>query len=449
MYKNIDVLLLTIPVLLTACGGGSSPTEDVGDTIVNDETSLMVGVFVDSPVAGADYVTQTQSGITNSDGEFNYLEGESVTFSIGETLFPTITASHIVSPVDMAGAGGDSEAIKTNIARFLQSIDSDGDSTNGITVPSGAALSSYEIDFNQSIDDFADNVSVINMIANSGSSNTSLIDAADALRHLNSTLGIATTDETDNVDVGNEVPSFTEPTMLDIPGGAFTMGCLEGRDDFPSLLTCGRPDTSLVEVNIQAFKLSATEVTLSDWSVCLSDGACNGFQPDDHSGGVGDHPVHDISWDDAQSFVDWLREKTGKSYRLPSESEWEYASRGGSNSTAYSWGSAIGVGNANCYSTDSCGDSYSRTSPVASFSPNNYGLYDMHGNSFEWVQDCWHDSYVNAPTDGAAWDDDPSCSRRVLRDGGYAEYYQYLSSASRRGYNSSSQSGGLRLALDD
>src|SRR5262245_63389624 len=112
-------------------------------------------------------------------------------------------------------------------------------------------------------------------------------------------------------------------------------------------------------------------------------------------------PVIDVSYSDAKQYVGWLSQLTGKEYRLLTEAEWEYAARAGGR-TGYSWGDDLGVGNANC---DGCGSPWDlkQTAPVGSFKPNAFGLYDMHGNVWEWVEDSWHETYDGAPTDGSAW----------------------------------------------
>ena len=127
-----------------------------------------------------------------------------------------------------------------------------------------------------------------------------------------------------------------------------------------------------------------------------------------------DHPVVCVNWDDARAYVNWMSRKTGKNYRLLSEAEWEYAVRGGTQ-TRYSWGNGVGRNRANC---DGCGSRWDdeMTAPVGSFSANEFGLYDMHGNVFEWTQDCWNDSYTGAPKDGRAWET-ADCRYRVVRGG--------------------------------
>ena len=148
----------------------------------------------------------------------------------------------------------------------------------------------------------------------------------------------------------------------------------------------------------------------------------------DESWGRGRRPVINVSWEDAVAYTAWLSEATGERYRLPSEAEWEYAARAGSV-TKYSWGNEVGHNRANCYR---CGSQWDRemTAPVGSFRPNVWGLHDMHGNVWEWVQDCWNGNYQGAPTDGAAWESG-DCSQRVLRGGSWDYNPRYLRSANR------------------
>jgi formylglycine-generating enzyme required for sulfatase activity len=132
---------------------------------------------------------------------------------------------------------------------------------------------------------------------------------------------------------------------------------------------------------------------------------------------TGRDPVVCVSWDDARAYVKWLSGKTGKPYRLLSESEWEYAARAGTTTTYY-WGDGVGSGNANC---DGCGSQwdYKQTSPAGSFAPNAFGLYDMLGNVWQWTADCWNNSYIGAPGSGSSWQNG-ACGMRMLRGGSWA-----------------------------
>ena len=129
--------------------------------------------------------------------------------------------------------------------------------------------------------------------------------------------------------------------------------------------------------------------------------------------------------------VKWLSRKTGKTYRLLSEAEWEYAARATSR-TMFPWGNSIGSGYANC---DGCGSVWDDdlTAPVGSFAPNAFGLHDMNGNVYEWVEDCWHSNYLGAPSDGSAWTRGGVCQIRILRGGSYDDTPILVRSANRDG----------------
>ena len=163
------------------------------------------------------------------------------------------------------------------------------------------------------------------------------------------------------------------------------------------------------------------------------------------SGNCGDGcPVERVSWNDAQEFAQRLSQKTGKRYRLPSEAEWEYAARAGS-STKWSFGdNASQLGDYAWFSANS----QNKTQRVAQKRPNAFGLFDMHGNVWEWVQDCWHGDYSGAPTDGSAWTTGCSNNYRVLRGGSWINDPTVLRSAGRNRNSPDSRSNyyGLRLA---
>src|SRR5262249_4655014 len=153
-----------------------------------------------------------------------------------------------------------------------------------------------------------------------------------------------------------------------------------------------------------------------EWNACASVGGCPAIRVNDSRMGRNDKPVVNVTWEDAQQYANWLSMMTGKRYRLLTEAEWEYAARAG-RSTGYYWGDQVGSGNANCNGCESQWDNQ-ETAPVGSFKPNDFGLYEMLGNVWQWVQDCYNPSYELAPTDGSAWLKG-DCSRRIRRGGGW------------------------------
>ena len=163
-------------------------------------------------------------------------------------------------------------------------------------------------------------------------------------------------------------------------------------------------------VEVPAFKIMTTEVTQRQWQ------AVKGNQPSKFTACGGDCPVESVSWNDVQDFIKKLNQKSGKIFRLPSESEWEYAARAVST-TEYSWGDDIGKNRATC---DGCVSQWDnkQTAPVASFKPNAFGLYDMHGNVWEWTQDCLSYSYGAGPDDGRALEEG-ECDYAILRGGAW------------------------------
>lgn len=232
------------------------------------------------------------------------------------------------------------------------------------------------------------------------------------------------------------------PQMVVIPAGEFTMGSP------PS----AQQAEAAHRVTIAApFAVGKFAVTFDEWNDCVKGGGCEGYRPDDQGWGRGRRPVIDISWDLAQAYVQWLAARSGKPYRLLSEAEWEYAARAGTT-TMFSTGEAISPRLANYDgSEDGSGPSAAnrkRTLPVGSFPPNAFGLYDMHGNVTQWVEDCWHDDYTDAaPHDGSAWVDG-KCEGRVLRGGSWGDSESELRSAARTGEykDVSSYNDGFRVA---
>ncbi|MDP3736542.1 MAG: SUMF1/EgtB/PvdO family nonheme iron enzyme [Hyphomonadaceae bacterium] len=206
------------------------------------------------------------------------------------------------------------------------------------------------------------------------------------------------------------------PQMVTIPPGSFTMG--SPADEV------GRNDAEGPQrrVSVPAFAAGKYEVTWAEWERCVSDGGCAELTADGFGGGS--RPVTYVSWTEAKTYVAWLSRDTGKTYRLLSEAEWEYAARAGTT-TAYSFGNSISTSQANLR------DGPRKTTPVGQYSSNAFGLHDMHGNVGEWVEDCWADNYsAGQPTDGRAYIQG-SCPIHVIRGGSWENLPQYLRSAYR------------------
>ena len=242
------------------------------------------------------------------------------------------------------------------------------------------------------------------------------------------------------------------PEMVVVPAGSFTMGSPareQGRDIDES------PQHSVTVA--KPFVVGRFAVTFDEWDACVADGGCNGYHPQDLGWGRGRRPVINVSWDEATAYAAWLSRKTGKVYRLLTEAEWEYAARAGST-TAYYWGDEIGKGNANCapLAKLECGSKWGneQTAPVGSFAANAFGLYDMAGNVWQSVQDCYHDSYNGAPTDGSAWTTGNCYGtpdenlQRVIRGGSWISGPLNLRSATRfrNTFNSRANILGFRVA---
>jgi formylglycine-generating enzyme required for sulfatase activity len=187
----------------------------------------------------------------------------------------------------------------------------------------------------------------------------------------------------------------------------------------------------------QPFYLGRTEVTFREWDACVADGGCNGYRPADQGWGREARPVINVSWHDAQAYVAWLSGRVSSTCRLPSEAEWEYAARAGTTAEyalpAPDGSDDIkGKGLANCLD---CGSEWDgkKTTPAGQFPSNSWGLQDMHGNIFEWVEDCLHADYQGGPVDGTAWleANGDECGSRVLRGGSWYYDLDYARSAGR------------------
>lgn len=185
------------------------------------------------------------------------------------------------------------------------------------------------------------------------------------------------------------------------------------------------------------FEVGKFEVTFSEWGACVADGGCRGHRPKDGGWGRGNRPVINISWQDAKSYIKWIRRKTGLNYRLLSEAEWEYVARAGQKGP-FSTGYSIGAYDANFNGEKPYGDSpqgpYIRqTKPVGSYPANAFGLHDIHGNVYEWVEDCWNDSHTGAPANGK-----PrltgNCKLRVMRGGSWVTHGYQMRASKRLRY---------------
>jgi len=260
------------------------------------------------------------------------------------------------------------------------------------------------------------------------------------------------------------------PEMVIIPSGAFMMGATaadqqQSLEEFLKTVPEDRKAEAMAvalerlshegplrEVRLdQPFAMGRYEVTFAEWNACVQAGGCT-RQPDDEGFGRDRHPVMNVSWLDAQEYVTWLSQVTGHSYRLPSESEWEYAARAGTT-TRFWWGDNASRAHANYGMTERSGphaggpDVWKYTAPVGSFPANAFGLHDMLGNVFEWVRDCANAGYAGVPTDGSAWTTE-RCESRVIRGGSWFSTPRNLRSAYRVWYPPEDRYSvlGLRVA---
>lgn len=219
------------------------------------------------------------------------------------------------------------------------------------------------------------------------------------------------------------------PVVVALPRGEFLMGSVEHEDQ--------RSDTEgpqhLVQIAYE-FALGKYAVTFDEWDACFQDGGTQ-HRPDDCGWGRGRQPVINVSWDDTRLYLAWLTRRSGQTYRLPSESEWEYACRAGTTGP-FSFLDPVTADKANYdatrqYAGSPIGVYRKQTVEVGSLLPNPWGLHEMHGNVWEWLEDGRHDHYVGAPEDGSVWIEGATYARRMVRGGAWNYYPQNLRSASR------------------
>jgi formylglycine-generating enzyme required for sulfatase activity/rhodanese-related sulfurtransferase len=212
------------------------------------------------------------------------------------------------------------------------------------------------------------------------------------------------------------------PVMAELPADSFEMGSAGNSLNFD--------EGPKHQVTVPAFSISKYEVTFTEYDKFAR--ATGRRLPYDESWGRGDRPVINVSWSDARAYARWLSKQTGKNYRLPSESEWEYAARAGSEANHW-WDDSSDNLHANCFNCGSEWDSL-RTATVGSFEANAFGLHDMTGNIQEWTEDCYHGSYHDAPVDGSARGA-AGCTMRAVRGGAYTSPLDTLRSAKRSQYD--------------
>jgi formylglycine-generating enzyme required for sulfatase activity len=219
------------------------------------------------------------------------------------------------------------------------------------------------------------------------------------------------------------------PEMIVIPSGSFLMG---SPDDENSRSLDEGPQYKISIA--QPFAVGRFAITFDEWDACAADGGCNGYRPSDEGWGRGRRPVINVSWRDVKEYVEWLSRKTGTRYRLLSEAEREYVTRAGT-STPFWWGPGASTNYANydgnyTYGNKSKGRYEQKTVPVDSFKPNPWEIYQVHGNVWEWVEDCWHAPSQRTSSDGAAWTTD-NCTERIRRGGSWRNNPQFLRAAVR------------------
>lgn len=229
------------------------------------------------------------------------------------------------------------------------------------------------------------------------------------------------------------------PEMIVIKAGSFMMG--SNNSDV------NEKPKHKVFIN-KPFALAKFEVTLDQWQACVDDDMCRKTKSLFSLDNEKRYPIQNVSWLDTKNFIEWISEKTGKKYRLPSEAEWEYAARGGGTSR-YWWGSSMKPKYVNC---KNCNSTWERKKPlpIGSFPANPYGLHDMNGSVSEWVEDCWFNNYYKAPKDGTPRTNKKICTQHVLRGGSWRSVPGNVKSSSRIQYDSQVRyyTNGFRVAKD-
>ena len=227
------------------------------------------------------------------------------------------------------------------------------------------------------------------------------------------------------------------PTMIKVPAGTYRMGgpsAIVSSDEVPRR-----------EVTVPSFMVSTYEITFAEYYRFAD--ATGRRKPKNSGWDIKTHPVVDVSWDDALAYTRWLGKQTGMRYRLLSEAEWEYVARAGTTASFW-WGIKVGQGNAHCFD---CKSDFSTSKPakVGTYKPNLFGIYDTAGNVYEWVHDCYHRNYKDAPTDGSVWEGG-DCDVRIVRGGAYRSPANSMRAENREKFKSGKgqYNVGIRVARD-
>ena len=262
-------------------------------------------------------------------------------------------------------------------------------------------------------------------------------DAAKELNEAVRVLGRVDTSVIARIGRDFKTSPFLKPQMVILPRGQFLMGSPE--DDVGRSHRVVPQHMVRIDYDLAVGKYP---VTFDQWDICVKDGGTD-YNPSDNGWGRGNRPVINVSWDDIQLYLSWLNKVTEKNYRLLSEAEWEYAARAGSQTT-YSFGDDEKELGRHAWFDENAGG---KTHPVGEKLPNAFGLHDMHGNVYEWTQDCWNENYKGAPTDGRSWAAG-NCSRRAVRGGSWSRNQRYLRSDYRGWYSNADRydSSGFRVA---
>jgi formylglycine-generating enzyme required for sulfatase activity/class 3 adenylate cyclase len=225
-----------------------------------------------------------------------------------------------------------------------------------------------------------------------------------------------------------------EPEMILLRGGEFKMGS----DDDPS-------ERPVHVVTIKPFSIGKFPVSVGEWKQCVAAKACADLGSSNVGPSDDKMPMANLSWRDAKQYVAWVSDATKHNYRLPTEAEWEYAARGGTQ-TRFWWGNEFVENMADCNGCEKAYDPY-RPTMIGSFKPNPFGIYDMSSLVNEWVEDCWHKNYAGAPSDGAAWETG-DCGQRVLRGGAWRNNANYARPSNRDRYDATVRyfTHGFRVA---